>query len=416
MINELQELALGDSNTDGLLLHLIRTIALYLFVFLSKTSKLVPEVELAVFVSDAATLDLLDQQTKELRDRLHTVLLEWIQREMNSNQFHELQEQRAFVVMKRLFRHQRNKVATQCRVLVALLTSYLTRLETPLVLCESSSMLASTLEYLLSKEKDAANRKPVPLSMIYPLVNAVDLVSIEQRECLDALVNLLRWLSSHDQSQKIFTTFTSKYHAKMMCLTDENGNSDNVDNRDELGVCFVQMLLRYSDHIFRRDVQFEDVIPSFLYSDTEDDGILSDDGSSRSRQHSNNSRDTSDNLSTEDFNKSKMNSVDINLKDNKPTTSQSDLDREVLAKNAVNMKHKDGVIIVGPSRSQRKRKKREEKAMEVPVKNACRATSCSQEAEFEDGHLLWEQEEPLPAVMCVGIAAAAAAVICVYFN
>ncbi|POM80072.1 Hypothetical protein PHPALM_2136 [Phytophthora palmivora] len=244
---ETQELQLCPPS-EGPLFHLIRIISLYLFVFLSQTSKLVmTDAELAIFVSDAATFDLLDKQTKELRYRLHTVLLAWMPNEMNSYQFDGLQEQQAFVVIKKLFRQQRIKAATQCRVLAVLLTSYLTRLETPLVYCEPSSMLSSTLEYLLTKEKNATNKEPMPLSMLYPLVNAVDLVGVEQRECLDALMNLLRWLSSHDQSQMIFIKFISKYQAKIF--------SSKVNNSDELGACFVRTLLRYSDHIFRRDFQ-----------------------------------------------------------------------------------------------------------------------------------------------------------------
>jgi hypothetical protein len=190
---------------DGLLLHLIRTIALYLFVLLSQTAKLaVADAELVGFVSDAATPDLLDAQTAALQRRLHLALFAWVQGEVNSNQFDGLlQEQRAFVVIKRLFRQQHTKAAAQCRVLAALLTSYLARLETPLVQCEPSSMLSSTLEYLLAKEANSASKEPVPLPMLYPLVNAVDLVSIEQRECLDALMNLLRWLTAHDETKTV---------------------------------------------------------------------------------------------------------------------------------------------------------------------------------------------------------------------
>ncbi|GMG16615.1 unnamed protein product [Phytophthora fragariaefolia] len=207
--SEPHELDLGvdKESADGMLLHLIRTIALYLFVFLSQTTKLaVTDAELSVFAADAATPDLLDAQTKELQRRLHAALFAWVQSEVNSNQFDGLlQEQRAFVVIKRLFRQQRAKAAAQCRVLAALLSSYLTRLETPLVHCESRSMLSSTLEYLLTTQSDATSKEPVPRPMLYPLVNAVDLVSIEQRECLDALMNLLRWLSAHDQFQTVST-------------------------------------------------------------------------------------------------------------------------------------------------------------------------------------------------------------------
>eukprot|EP00644_Phytophthora_capsici_P005182 jgi/Phyca11/96217/e_gw1.1.1460.1 len=196
---ELQE------STDGLVLHLIRTIALYLFVFLSQTT--VADTELAVLVSNCTTTD---EQTTELQRRLHAALVAWVESEVNNNPFDGLlQEQRAFVVIKRLFRQQRVKAAAQCRVLAALLACYLARIETPLVRCEPASMLSSTLEYLLAKEKENADKELVPLPMLYPLVNAVDLVTIEQRECLDALTNLLRWLSTHDE--KVFATFTATH-------------------------------------------------------------------------------------------------------------------------------------------------------------------------------------------------------------
>ncbi|GMF21761.1 unnamed protein product [Phytophthora lilii] len=219
-----QELNFGDDReaADGLLLHLIRTIALYMFVLLSQTAKLVViDAELAVFASDATTPDLLDAQTAELQRRLHAALFAWVESEVNSNQFDGLlQEQRAFVVIKRLFRQQHTKAAAQCRVLSALLSSYLTRLETPLVHCDSTSMLSSTLEYLLARERNVDSKEAVPLSMLYPLVNAVDLVSIEQRECLDALMNLLRWLSLHDYSQSVrFRLHTSCIHGFLLINT-----------------------------------------------------------------------------------------------------------------------------------------------------------------------------------------------------
>ncbi|RLN97955.1 hypothetical protein BBJ28_00022577 [Nothophytophthora sp. Chile5] len=202
-----QELPLPEDQegSDGLLLHLIRTIALYLFVFLSQTAALaVTDTEFSAFASDAETPNLLDAQTTELERRLHATLLAWVQSEVASNQFDGLlQEQRAFVVIKRFLRQQRAKAAAQCRVLAALLTAYLARLQTPLVLCEPCSMLSSTLEYLLAKESDSGQDEPVPLPMLYPLVNAVDSVSIEQRECLDALTTLLGWLATRDRSQMV---------------------------------------------------------------------------------------------------------------------------------------------------------------------------------------------------------------------
>ncbi|KAK1947086.1 hypothetical protein P3T76_001096 [Phytophthora citrophthora] len=349
---------------DVLLLHLIRTIALYLFVLLSQTT--VAEAELAVLVSNCTTTDL-DEQITELQRRLHVTLVAWVESEVNTHQLDGLmQEQRAFVAIKRLFRQQRVKSAVQCRALSALLTCYLERMETPLVRCEPASMLSSTLEYLLAKEKEEAHKEPVPLPMLYPLVNAIDLVTIEQRECLDALMNLLRWLSEYDETQKVFTTFTSKYHTKIIEMTEDNG-----DNSDALGVCFVRMLVRYSDHIFRRDPQFEEIVPTLSYSDTEDDDISSEENCTRSRP---------DNLS-EDFEKIKTNETleprqkpsgeETNMLKGK-TTRQSNLSSLPI--------HEEGdQLLIGKT---------------------------------------WVDEEPLPAVVCVGIAATAGtlAALCVFFN
>ncbi|KAL3674309.1 hypothetical protein V7S43_000264 [Phytophthora oleae] len=362
-MEEPQELA------DGLVLHLIRTIALYLFVFLSQTT--VADAELAVLVSSCTTTDVLDEQTVELQRRLHETLLTWVESEENNNQFDGLlQEQRAFVVIKKLFRQQRTKAADQCRVLAALLTCYLARMETPLVRCEPSSMLSSTLEYLLAMEK---HKEPVPLPMLYPLVNAVDLVTIEQRECLDALMNLLRWLSAHDRTQKGFSTFASKYHAKIIEMTE-----DSRDNSDALGVCFVQMLLCYSDHIFRRDLQFDDLVPTLSYSDTKDDDASSEENCPKSRH------DIPDNLS-EDFEKTK-------------TTHEPNQKQEVFKTSGVVMKE-------------------ETILMTAPEKITSQAKSRSFPIHEEERLLISKMlvdEEPLLAAVCVGIAAAGtfAAALC----
>ncbi|KAL4155158.1 hypothetical protein PRNP1_007271 [Phytophthora ramorum] len=429
---EPQELDLGHDtgDVDGLLLHLIRTIALYLFVFLSQTAKLVvTDTELAVFVSDTTTPDLLDAQT-----RLHAALFAWVKSEVNSNQFDGLlQEQRAFVVIKRLFRQQRTKASAQCRVLAALLTSYLTQLETPLVHCERTSMLSSTLEYLLANEKKSKNKEPVPLPMLYPLVNAVDLVSIEQRECLDALMNLLRWLTARDQSQKVFTAFASKYHVKIIGMEGGNDTTKNTldiasvsrvnsrdsheNNSEALSVCFVQMLLRYSDHIFRRDLQFEDIVPTLTYSDTEDDDVSSEDVPDSLTPASPAAVDT---ILLE---KASSNSPEIEQSNKKSGASVPEVVGVALEMEKAPIPSKVA------SRALRKRKKREEKVAPVGTKTTRRANKfCSKliqemETKYIDEKMLLSQaginEEPLPAVVCVGIAAAAgtiAAVLCAFFS
>ncbi|KAL4099792.1 hypothetical protein PRIC1_007591 [Phytophthora ramorum] len=449
---EPQELDLGHDtgDVDGLLLHLIRTIALYLFVFLSQTAKLVvTDTELAVFVSDTTTPDLLDAQT-----RLHAALFAWVKSEVNSNQFDGLlQEQRAFVVIKRLFRQQRTKASAQCRVLAALLTSYLTQLETPLVHCERTSMLSSTLEYLLANEKNSKNKEPVPLPMLYPLVNAVDLVSIEQRECLDALMNLLRWLTARDQSQKVFTAFASKYHVKIIGMEGGNDTTKNtldiasvsrVNSRDShennskaLSVCFVQMLLRYSDHIFRRDLQFEDIVPTLTYSDTEDDDVSSEDGTARPFQSSEEPHSVSTTCSVPDsLTPASPAAVDTILLEkassNSPEIQQSNKKSGASVPEVVGVAlemEKAPIPSKVASRALRKRKKREEKVAPVGTKTTRRANKfCSKliqemETKYIDEKMLLSQaginEEPLPAVVCVGIAAAAgtiAAVLCAFFS
>ncbi|KAG6615145.1 uncharacterized protein IUM83_16889 [Phytophthora cinnamomi] len=448
---ETQEFDLGDDKDDadpldGMLLHLIRTIALYLFVLLSQTTKLaVTDAELAVFAADTATPDLLDAQTKELQRRLHAALFAWVQSEVNSNQFDGLlQEQRAFVVIKRLFRQQRAKAAAQCRVLAALLTAYLAQMETPLVHCEPSSMLSSTLEYLLAKEKDSENTEPVPLPMLYPLVNAVDLVSIEQRECLDALMNLLRWLTAHDQSKTVLSTFTNKYHVKVFGMENHSDSEINSDDSDEinseaLGVCFVQTLLRYSDHIFRRDLQFEDMVPTLSYSDTEDDDVWSEDGCAESRQkYSHGLKEISNNLSAANCEEpTNTIVVDANLADEAtltpPDLSEStlvDKKDEVLVLNDGAVVQKNENMVVPNkvmSRSLRKRKKREERIIAEPAKASRRAIKSRAKPISDPEHPInqamlgqeWVNEEPLPTVVCFGIAAAAgtlAAMLCVYLN
>ncbi|KUF86685.1 hypothetical protein AM588_10001609 [Phytophthora nicotianae] len=337
-----QEPKADMEDVDSLLLHLIRIIALYLFVFLSQTAKLVvTDAELAIFV---ATPDLLDEETNELQRRLHAALLAWVKSEVKNDLFDGLlQEQRVFVVIKRLFRQQRTKAAAQYRVLAALLTSYLTRLQTPLVHCEPSSMLSSTLEYLLTKEKDTASKEPIALSMLYPLVNAVDLVNIEQRECLDALMNLFRWLSVHDQSQ-----------------------------------------------------EFDDLVPTLSFSDTDDDDSSSEDGSVLTRLQSAQDSNLSAELLEKHTNSSAMNQIAIS-----PDEEENALPAKV------------------SSCPLFKCTKREEKTMKVLMKTA---TKPSLQAAFvDDGFSIgmeWEDEEPSPTGVCFGIAAAGtlAAVLCVFLN
>lgn len=179
-----------------LLLHLVRVLALYLYVYLSQNPLLADDLLLQRGVENVGKLEL----------ELHTLLLACVEAEVASNQFDGLvQEKSAFLAIKKLFRLERTKAATQCRALVALLSAYLSLMTAPIVTCAPFSMVASTLEYL-AKE----NKKGVSLSLLYPIVNAIDSLSIEQRECLDALTRLWKWVATCDPSELVRAAATEE--------------------------------------------------------------------------------------------------------------------------------------------------------------------------------------------------------------
>lgn len=177
----------GEERDDALLLHLIRILALYLVVYLSRSVSLAMD-DLAPLFGPQPRQSNAEGDASKMLDAL---LVSWVERETASNQFDGLlPEHRAFLVIKKFFRQHAR--VPQLRVLAALLSTYLSQLRAPLVLCGSTAMLRSTLEYLLTTGKIL---KAVSPALLYPLVNAVDSLSIEQRDCLEALTALLQWLN-----------------------------------------------------------------------------------------------------------------------------------------------------------------------------------------------------------------------------
>lgn len=178
------------SSDEGVLLQLIRILALYLYVFVSQNA--------TIAMDDVMAHSKVHATTLALEHQLHAIMLACVKDEMVSNQFDGLiRERRVFLAMKKLFKQQRMQMQEQIQVLLHLLTTYLALLQAPIVRCESVSTLTSTLEYLLKE------RKPVSLPLLYPLVNAIDSLTTEQRECLDALTMLWKWLAACDPTEMV---------------------------------------------------------------------------------------------------------------------------------------------------------------------------------------------------------------------
>ncbi|GMF21762.1 unnamed protein product [Phytophthora lilii] len=178
------------------------------------------------------------------------------------------------------------------------------------------------------------------------------------------------------------------------------------------------------------------MVPTFSYSDTEDDDFSSEDGSAHSRPQSfHDLNDIPDNLSAADFEKlTDANSTNNTLKhedttiEPPPELQESSKKDNILVKEAVDVANKD--VTLPPtkmtSRSLRKRKKREEKVTAPPAEttrrtNKSRSKSVCVPDLVNDAVLSqeYELEEPLPALVCITIAAAAgtlAAVLCVFYN
>ncbi|GLD94012.1 hypothetical protein PINS_up002623 [Pythium insidiosum] len=188
-------LRMDAGETELVLLHVIRILALYLFVLLSQHTFTLAEL------LPSSTTQFVEATVEKLEAHVHATLLACVRVEMDSNQFDGvIQERRVVAALKRVFRDRKLKAKTQCQVLVRLLFRSLAALrDTPIVRCEPVGMLASTLEYLSTSDATKASSK----SLLYPLVNAIDSLSIEQRECLDALTTLWKWLAACDPSESV---------------------------------------------------------------------------------------------------------------------------------------------------------------------------------------------------------------------
>ncbi|TYZ64490.1 hypothetical protein PybrP1_003909 [[Pythium] brassicae (nom. inval.)] len=232
----LDEMAGTDSEEQRyLLLHLVRVLALYIYVFLSQNPLLAGD----------ALLHQGAEHASKLERELHAVLLACVEADVASNQFDGLvQEKRVFVAIKKLFRRARAEPEAQGEALLALLSSYLSRMSAPIVTCAPFSMVLSTLEYLATQSAT----KGVSLSLLYPIVNA-----------------LLAKLVSRHQSAVIQVEGRERA-SQQQPVTGAAAT---------LGACFVATLLRYSDHIFRHDPEHcEPETPG--ESDTEDESALED--------------------------------------------------------------------------------------------------------------------------------------------
>jgi hypothetical protein len=177
------------------------------------------------------------------------------------------------------------------------------------------------------------------------------------------------------------------------------------------------------------------MVPTLSFSDTEDDDVCSEDGSTLPRQRSlSDSNDIPDSSPALNFEKlSNPASATREAEDKEaatllvlPEPTPSYHAEDVLGSSiAVMSKDKTQTPRKVSSRTLRKRKKREEKLVLAGTKTTRRSNKSRSKpirsADFEDEELLMvmQDEEPLPAVVCVGIAAAAgtlAAVLCAFFN
>jgi hypothetical protein len=189
-----------------LVLHVVRILALYLYVLLARQPHHDAISLNELFFPETKAMERLVESTAtSIEQQVHAALLACVQGEIASNQFDGLiQEKTVFAALQRIFRQQKVHVKSQCRLLVRLLNSYLAQLtHAPIVRCESMGMLASTLEYLAHGGATQTKNETVAASLLYPLVNAIDSLSIEQRECLDALTTLWRWLDTYELSKTV---------------------------------------------------------------------------------------------------------------------------------------------------------------------------------------------------------------------
>ncbi|TMW56159.1 hypothetical protein Poli38472_008807 [Pythium oligandrum] len=314
--------------TQLLVLHVIRILALYLYVLLTQHA-------IDVFECFPTTMEFMEKAVR-LEEQVHNALLECVQGELTSNQFDGvIQEDRVFATLKRLFRVQKLNAASQCRLLARLLSRYLAQLQDmPIVRCEPVGNLASTLEYL------ARDDTTVSKALLYPLVNAIDSLAIEQRECLDAITALWSWLSTCDPTGMLLDQVIRLHHSVIFQFDTSRFGGKTIRGAEQntLGVCFVRTLVQHADHIFRHDLGFPN---SHALFDSETD----DDDDEEEDNHS------------------------VTKNDSSPVTSKS-------------------------------------------------STTVLSDDDNQDGPPVVDVNEPLPAVLAVGIAAAAgtlAAALCVIF-
>lgn len=238
-------------------LHVIRVVALYLCAVFAQdpmaVEQLVTESQLAVHWD----IDVVAP--------LHRVLQQCVQHEARSNQFEGIiDEQRVFTVLHRFFQARKVTVAHQCQTLMRLLALYMKELtQTPILHCQSNDVLGYTLEYLSAAEPWTAPCSP---ALLYPIVDAVDSLRIEQRECLDALVCMWKWLlSSQLTAQERYAGIGAicHFHHEAVLHVELHGNpSSEKANRGQpltqrWAECFIRTLIENSSHVFRREGDLE---------------------------------------------------------------------------------------------------------------------------------------------------------------
>ncbi|KAF1330669.1 hypothetical protein FI667_g4872, partial [Globisporangium splendens] len=404
-----------DDERSYILLHLIRVLALYLYVYLSQNPFLVDDLLVQVVDTESSLLE----RASKLERELHALLLAFVKSDVASNQFDGVvHEKRMFLAIKKLFRGQDVAAKSQCTTLVALLSSYLTQLQSPIVKCEPFGMLTSTLEYLAQE----TSKQQVALRMLYPIVNAIDSLTIEQRECLDALTTLWKWVAAYDPSTMTLAKIVSRHHSAIIQI---DATEDKTSTRHsasihlpvELGTCFVTTLLHHSDHIFRHgpEVSKEESpvqrrtrhnTKTSLESDTEDE----ESGEDTSRQPEAPPAVVGSVTKTAPPTLPPLTAAEVHV-----TKTPSPQKRSAVNNNSSKSTSKSAM---------RRRKKRDDKLVASSAADAAAVIKQQIKQIDDDVNPAEDQDaqdgdESLPAVVCVGIAAAAgtiAAALCVIFT
>uniref|UniRef100_K3WI52 Uncharacterized protein n=1 Tax=Globisporangium ultimum (strain ATCC 200006 / CBS 805.95 / DAOM BR144) TaxID=431595 RepID=K3WI52_GLOUD len=394
-----------DDERSYILLHLIRVLALYLYVYISQNPFLVDDLLVQVVDTESSLLE----RASKLERELHALLLAFVKSDVASNQFDGVvHEKRMFLAIKKLFRDQDVAAKSQCTTLVALLSSYLTQLQSPIVKCEPFSMLTSTLEYLAQE----TSKQQVALRMLYPIVNAIDSLTIEQRECLDALTTLWKWIAAYDPSAMTLAKIVSRHHSAIIQIDPQEGHTSSSSARHrarihlpvELGTCFVTTLLHHSDHIFRHDPEQYVDLQISLESDTEDE----ESGEDMSRQPEAPPAVVGSVMKTPPPTLPPLTAAEVHV-----TKTPSPQKRNAANNNSSKSKS-----------AMRRRKKRDDKLVASSAADAAavikqQIKKIDDDVNPADDQDAQDEDESLPAVVCVGIAAAAgtiAAALCVIFT